>query len=100
MVYPVAERWFYRRVIDLEGRDLHPAFFDDYTLNDILSEDNDAVRRCSIIVQPYPDIVLVCLLEVGHHSCIPSWTPHLEWNIPPWCKPPGQPQIGKSDYMI
>jgi len=23
MVYPVAERWFYRRVIDLEGRDLH-----------------------------------------------------------------------------
>jgi hypothetical protein len=50
MVYPVAERWFYRRVIDLEGRDLHTGFFKDYTLNDILSEDNDAVWRSSIII--------------------------------------------------
>jgi hypothetical protein len=101
MIDPVPERRLDRRVIHLKRRYLHTALLVYHSLTDILSEDNDAVGRCPVVVQPDADVVLIRLFKVRHHLLGSPWAPDVQRAAASSAhEPTRQPQIRKADHVI
>ena len=101
MIDPVPERRLDRCVIHVKRGDLHTALLVYDSLTDILGEDNDAVGRRPVVVQPDPDVVLIRLLKMRHHLPGSPRTPDVQRTAAPSThEPTRQPQIRKADHVI
>jgi hypothetical protein len=86
-------------VIHVKRGDLTRSIFD--SLTDILDEDNDALGRRPVVVQPDPDVVLIRLLKMRHHLPGSPRTPDVQRTAAPSThEPTRQPQIRKADHVI
>ena len=72
VVHAVAEGGPDRRVIYLERRYLQPAFIENHFLINVLGEDNDAVGRRPIVIEPHPDV----------DNCMPAPGATSSWSFP------------------
>src|SRR5215831_5608909 len=88
-------------MIDFEGRDPHAAAFVGHSFTDVVRKELGAIASQAVVLNSHGDVVLVRLLQVGHHGAGAARAPDRKRHIPTRRdQPTRQPEIWKPYDVV